>query len=58
MTRAAGAKGNIHYLFLTHVGLEKWSWWKTSAALTPLKIEQDGGGRGATGHAGEGGNRA
>lgn len=47
MTRAAGAKGNIHYLFLTHVRVEKWSLWRTSAALTPLKIEQEGGGGGA-----------
>lgn len=37
-------KGNIHYL-------ETWSLWRTSAALTPLKIEQEGG----VGGAGEGG---
>lgn len=46
MTGAAGTKGNIHYLFLTHVRVEKWSLWRTSAALTPLKIEQEGGSRG------------
>lgn len=46
MTGAAGTKGNIHYLFLTHVRVEKWSLWRTSAALTLLKIEQEGGGRG------------
>lgn len=46
MTRAAGAKGNIHYLFFTHVRVEKWSLWRTAATPTPLKIEQEGGGGG------------
>lgn len=36
-------KGNIHYL-------ETWSLWRTSTALTLLKIEQEGG----VGGAGEG----
>lgn len=38
-------RGNIHYL-------ETWSLWRTSADLTPLKIEQEGG----VGGAGRGGD--